>query len=330
MSKDISELKKVLIIRLSSMGDILLTTPLIRSIRKQNKDAQIDFVLREEFFDILKDNPHLTNVYKYSKQSSGKKELLRSLKSNKYELIIDLQNNKRSTGLTSQLQGKVVWFKKNSLKKFLLVRFKINLLKGLPQIAVRYAQSAGIKLDDDGLEIFTNETADQRLKLNDKYIGLCPGAKHFTKRWIKEYFIELGKKLEGDGFKVLLFGGPDEIELCENIANELPDSLNLCDESILKTAINMKMCKAVYTNDSGTMHLASAVKVPVIAFFGSTVREFGFYPYKAKSVELEIDNLKCRPCTHIGRKSCPLTHFNCMKQITPELAFGSLQKILAS
>ena len=327
---DISGFKKILIIRLSSIGDILLTTPLIRSLKKQNPEAQIDFVLKGEFFDLLKNNPHLSNVYQYSKQYSPKRELIHSLKSNKYELIIDLQNNKRSTGLTSQLQGKVVWFKKNSLKKFLLVRFKINLLNGLPQIPVRYANSAGIKLDDDGLEVFTNETADQRLKLNEKYIGLCPGAKHFTKRWLKEYFSELGKKLEDDGFKVLFFGGPDEIELCENIANELPDSLNLCDESILKTAVNMKMCKAVYSNDSGTMHLASAVKVPVIAFFGSTVREFGFYPYKTNSVELENDKLKCRPCTHIGRKSCPLTHFNCMKEITPDIAFNSLQKILAS
>jgi len=312
------------------MGDILLSTPLIRSIRSQNQDAQIDFVLKEELFDILKDNPQLTNVYKYSKQSSGKKELLRSLKSNKYELIIDLQNNNRSTALTSKLQGKIVWFKKNNLKKFLLVRFKINFLKGLPQIPVRYAHSAGINLDDDGLEIFTNETADKKLKLNEKYIGLCPGAKHFTKRWPKEYFIELGKKLELAGYKIVLFGGPDEINLCKEIANELSDPLNLCNESILKTAANMKMCKLIYTNDSGTMHLASAVKVPVIAFFGSTVKEFGFFPYKAKSIELEVDKLKCRPCTHIGRKSCPLTHFKCMKEISPELAFNSLEKFQVS
>ena len=123
------------------------------------------------------------------------------------------------------------------MKKSLLVRFKINLLKGLPQIPVRYAHSAGINLDDDGLEIFTNETADQKLNLNEKYIGLCPGAKHFTKRWPKEYFIKLGKKLEQAEYKIILFGGPEEIELCENIANELPDSLNLCDESILKCSV---------------------------------------------------------------------------------------------
>ncbi len=91
----------------------------------------------------------------------------------------------------------------------------------------------------------------------------------------------------------------------------------------------MKMCKAIYTNDSGAMHLAAAVKVPVIAFFGSTVSEFGFFPYKAKSIQLENKNLSCRPCTHIGRKSCPKIHFKCMKELKPELAFKSLHNLLA-
>jgi lipopolysaccharide heptosyltransferase II len=330
MVKNISELKKILIIRLSSMGDILLTTPLLRSIKRQNPSIQIDFVIKEVFFELLKNNPHLTNIYKYSKQSSEKQELINSLKANKYDLVIDLQNNLRSAELTRKLYRKTYLFKKNSIKKILLVHFKINRLKNSPQIPVRYATAARIKLDEEGLEIFVNEIADSRLSLNEKYIGLCPGAKHFTKRWPKEYFVELGKKLESEGFKVVLFGGPDEIEISGEIGNQLNNPLILCNESVLQTAANMKMCKAIYTNDSGTMHLAGAVKVPVIAFFGSTVREFGFYPYRTQNIVLEISNLPCRPCTHIGRKSCPLNHFNCMKEITPELAFNSLKRMQIS
>ncbi len=330
MVKDISELKKILIIRLSSMGDILLATPLIRSIKKQNPTIQIDFLLKKEFVELLENNPHLTNIYEYSNESSAKKELVTSLKLNKYDFVIDLQNNNRSRELTLKLNYKTFHFKKNNVKKFLLVHFKINLLKSAPPISVRYAKAASINLDTEGLDLFTENIANSSLKLNEKYIGLCPGAKHFTKRWPKEYFIELGKMLETKGYKVILFGGPDEMEITNEIAIQLDGSLNLCNESILQTAANMKMCKAIYTNDSGTMHLACAVKVPVVAFFGSTVKEFGFYPYKTQNVVLEIKNLPCRPCTHIGRKSCPLNHFKCMTEIKPELAFDNLKRLQLS
>jgi heptosyltransferase-2 len=330
MIKEISDLKKILIIRLSSMGDILLTTPLIRSIKKLNPNIQIDFVIKTEFFDVLKHNPYLNNIYQYSKHTSEKRELINSLKANRYEIVIDLQNNLRSREIIRHLDCKIQRFKKNSINKFLLVHFKINKLKDAHQIPVRYAETAGIELDTEGLDFFTSNEPDPKLKTNDKFIGLCPGAKHFTKRWPKEYFIELGKKLESTGYKVAIFGGPDEVELIEELTGQLNSALNFCNENILQTAANMKMCRAIYTNDSGAMHLASAMKVPIIAFFGSTVREFGFFPYKAKSIELENKNLSCRPCTHIGRKSCPKIHFKCMKEIKPELAFNSLSNLQIS
>jgi len=324
---DINGIKKILVIRLSSMGDILLATPLIRSIKKQNSDAQIDFLLKGEFFDILRNNPHLSNLYRYSKLSSEKEELIDLLKSSSYDVVIDLQNNHRSKELTRNFDSRILRFKKHHIKKFLLVQFKINLLKELPQVPLRYAHTAGVKLDDEGLEIFTDNIADERLEVNGKIVGLCPGAKHFTKRWPKKYFIELGQKLEKENFIIALFGGSAETEVCNEIAGQLKKPINLCNENILKTAANMKMCSSIYTNDSGTMHLACAVNVPVIAFFGSTVKEFGFYPYRAKSVELEVKNLSCRPCTHIGRKACPQIHFKCMNEITPELAHSRLKKL---
>ena len=312
------------------MGDILLTTPLIRSLKKQNPAIQIDFVLKEEFFELVKNNPNLTNIHLYSKQSFEKQILINTLISSNYEIVIDLQNNIRSKEITKPLHCQTFRFKKNDVKKFLLVNFKINRLKYASQIPVRYAEAAGINLDDEGLDLFTDAVADPRLDLIEKYIGLCPGAKHFTKRWPKEYFIELGKQLESAGYKVVLFGGLNELELSSEISNQLSSPVNLCGDSILQTTANMKMCKAIYTNDSGAMHLACAAKVPVIAIFGSTVKEFGFYPYKALSIELEVKNLPCRPCTHIGRKSCPNIHFKCMKEIKPELAFTSLNKFLIS
>ncbi len=104
--------------------------------------------------------------------------------------------------------------------------------------------------------------------------------------------------------------------------------INLCNENdVMQTAANMMMCNVVYCNDSGLMHLATAVNIPVIAFFGSTVKEFGFFPYKSKSLVLESNRLLCRPCTHIGKKSCPQKHFSCMLNITPEEAFNSLNLV---
>jgi heptosyltransferase-2 len=325
---DFSKLQKILIIRLSSIGDILLTTPLIRSIKKINPEIQIDFVLKEEFFELVKNNPNLTNIHIYTKQSFEKQILINTLRSNNYEIVIDLQNNLRSREITRSLHCRILRFKKNSINKFLLVHFKINKLKDAPQIPIRYAEAAGVELDTEGLDFFTDNEPDPKLKTDEKYIGLCPGAKHFTKRWPKEYFIEMAKRLESTGYKVVFFGGLEEVELCFEMGNQIENALNLCNTNILQVGSDMKMCRAIYTNDSGLMHLASAVKVPVIAFFGSTVKEFGFYPYKTKYIELENKNLSCRPCTHIGRKSCPKIHFKCMKEIKPELALNNLQNLL--
>lgn len=329
MAIDFSKLNKILIIRLSSIGDILLTTPLIRSIKKRNPNIQIDFVLREEFFELMQNNPNLTNVHKYTKHSFEKQILTNALIANKYELVIDLQNNLRSREIVRPLHCKILRFKKNNFKKFLLVHFKINKLKDALQIPVRYAEAAGVQLDTEGLDFFTENLPDPRLDKDEKYIGLCPGAKHFTKRWPTEYFADLANSLESAGYKIVLFGGLEEVELCFELENKIKNALNLCNTSILQVGSDLKMCRAIYTNDSGLMHLASAIKVPVIAFFGSTVREFGFYPYKAKSIELENKNLSCRPCTHIGRKSCPKIHFKCMKEIKTDQAFNSLNKLLA-
>jgi lipopolysaccharide heptosyltransferase II len=327
---DFSKLTKILIIRLSSIGDILLTTPLIRSIKKKNPALQIDFVLKEEFFELMLNNPYLTNIYKYTKHSFEKQILINSLISNDYNLVIDLQNNLRSREITRPLHCRIFRFKKNSINKFLLVHFKINKLKDAPQIPVRYAETADVELDSEGLDFFTASEPDKKLKACEKYIGLCPGSKHFTKRWPKEYFIELGKRLEFIGYKIVLFGGLEEVELCFEMEKQFTNAINLCNNSISQVASDMKMCRAIYSNDSGLMHLASAVKIPVISFFGSTVREFGFFPYKAKSIALEIENLSCRPCTHIGRKTCLKIHFKCMKEIKPELAFNTLQNIMAT
>jgi heptosyltransferase-2 len=328
MKINLNLVNKILVIRLSSLGDILLTTPLNRALKNMNTKLQLDFVLREEYEELLKNNPHINRIYKYTNHKFEKQIVFNSILDEEYDLVIDLQNNIRSKELVRMLKCPVIKFKKNNIKKFLLVRFKINKLKNADPIPIRYANVLfNISLDEEGLDFFTDNQINSGLNSTDNFIGLCPGAKHFTKQWPKEYFIKLGKKLESEGYKIVLFGGVEEVKTCDEIEKKLQNVLNLCNTSILQLGADMKMCKAIYTNDSGLMHLATAVKVPVISIFGSTVKEFGFFPYKARSVVLENKELTCRPCTHIGRSSCPEGHFNCMNQVTPDNAFNALKMV---
>jgi len=327
---NLEKVKKILIIRLSSLGDILLTTPLLRSLKEMYPNISIDIILRERSEVLLINNQNVDKIFKYAYSKLEKQILFNSIIAQNYELVIDLQNNFRTRELTRILKCPVFKLKKRHIDKFLFVYFKINRLKDAPPIPVRYANAFDMfELDSYGLDFKTDNQPNEQLQTGEKFVGLCPGARHYTKRWPKGYYAELGKLLESNKYKVVLLGGKDDQDLCNEIANELSNPVNLCKKnSIMQTAADMMMCKVVYCNDSGLMHLATAVNVPVIAFFGSTVKEFGFFPYKSKSLVLERDRLQCRPCTHIGKKRCPQKHFSCMLEITPEDAYKSLNLVL--
>jgi len=320
---NLKNVKKLLIIRLSSLGDILLTTPLIRSIKKQYPQISIDFILKEQYRDILKHNKFITNMLLYEKDED-------KLSSNNYNLIIDLQNNFRSRKITRSLKSTAIKFNKYNFEKFLLVHFKINRLRSLPQIPVRYSNTiSNFNLDDGGLDLFLPENINSNLIDTKKYIGMAPGSKHFTKMWPIDYYVQLGEELKHNGYDIVLFGGKDDEQICKQIKDALPFAVNLCnDNDLIQTVTNMKRCLAVVCNDSGLMHAACAVKVPVLTFFGSTVQEFGFGPYKNNNLILENNSLTCRPCSHIGRNSCPKKHFRCMKDLSPQTAFNNLKKLL--
>lgn len=326
----LSEINRILIIRLSSLGDILLTTPLIRAIKRENPAIQIDFLLRIEYRDLLIKNPNINELLLFSRNDFENLNLVKSLRNKNYELIIDLQNNLRSRGITSKLSGKKLRFDKKSFQKILLVKSKVNLLKNSPSIPVRYANVIdGLELDDQGLDLFTDNEPSSEIKKLENVIGLCPGARHFTKRWPIEYFIQLSRFLIQNNFNVALFGGKIDKEFCKQIKGVVPEVINLQnDDNILQTAADMKLCKAIVCNDSGLMHAASAIGTKVLTIFGSSVKEFGFTPYNCKSLILENNSLSCRPCSHIGRESCPEEHFSCMKEIKPDFVFNELLKLL--
>ena len=233
--------------------------------------------MREEYQDVLINNPYINKLFLFKRNK--KINIPDELISGKYDLIIDLQNNIRSAGTRDKIKSDSVRiFDKRTLDKLLLVKFKINNLKESKQIPVRYAESVDrFELDEDGLDLFTG---NEKASINGKdknYIGFAPGSRHFTKSWPEDYYISLGKKLSDEGKTIVLFGGKEDTKLCEEISKSIFNSIDLSNNNnLLLTAANMKECKAIVCNDSGLMHTACAMKVPVLAFFGSTVTEFGF------------------------------------------------------
>jgi lipopolysaccharide heptosyltransferase II len=289
-------------------------------------------IVRDEYADTIKLNPYISQKHYYSRNDQTNKELIKILSNFNYDFVLDLQNNLRSKKITSSLNTKIERFKKSSWQKFLLVNFKINKLKNAPQIPIRYSGTvSGLTLNRKGIDLVSDKNSSEKILDKNNLIGFCPGARHFTKRWPKEYFIKLGNLLIERGYQVVLFGGKIDEELCSEIANEISGSINLSnDDDLLQTTSDMRKCITVVCNDSGLMHVASATNTKIIAVFGSTVKEFGFAPYNCDNLILENNSLSCRPCSHIGKDHCPKKHFNCMMALRPEYVFDKVISFISN
>lgn len=322
--------KHILIIRLSSLGDVLLTTPLLSSIKQELPEANISFLVRKEYGDILRHNPQIDNLLELERSDDSFEEMIKIISSESYDLILDLQNNLRSKKLLTHCSGEVRKFKKHNIKKFLFVHCKIQMLKTLPPIPERYILDTGFRVNKSAkLELHLPDTVKPSVK-GKQLIGFCPGAKHYSKRYPYYAFIELGKMLQENGFMVVLFGGKDDYEVCNSIADALPDAMLATTENdIYQLAKDMQQCDAIVCNDSGLMHVACAMGVPVVTIFGSTVKEFGFAPYKNSHFLMENNYILCRPCSHIGKSECPKKHFKCMKTITPKSVFEHIKSLIS-
>lgn len=320
---------KILIIRLSSMGDVLLTSKLIRNLRKNFKNSIIKFITNKEYEDLIKYNPYLDEYLLYEKYNIDKiNELQNNLNEFKPDLIIDLQNNKRSKELTKNFTNNIFKFDKRTFYKLLLVYTKINKTTKyelIPDLYCKTLKLPNFEIDNLGLEIWLNNNENYENIQNRKYykknkykIAVAPGATFKTKRIPNDILIKilknLSKKLEIEYF---LIGGKDEIDISNRIEQEI-DCINYTGRlSILETARIVDQSDLLITNDTGIMHIASARRIPIIVFYGGTIPNFGFVPYHTPHIIFEND-LWCRPCSHIGRNFCPLLHFNCMKKFNDE------------
>lgn len=315
---------KFLIIRFSSIGDIVLATPLVRCLRKKFPSAEIDFAVKEQNAGVLSGNPHISNIIPCKNSIF---DIIAKLRAQKYDYVLDIHGNFRSFIVSLFLGGKILKSRRYLLERFMLTEFGINLFGQAAPVAGRYLGAAsrlGVEADGLGTEFYIDKNIkNQRGVPPGIYAGLCPVSVWNTKRWPAENFIELGKKIAAkSGCGILIFGGPRDAEYCEGIKKSIGGpAFNLCCASIQETAFYLTMCRVLVTSDTGVMHVADALKIPVIALFGPTVKEFGFYPQGAASKVISVD-LSCRPCSTKGSRKCPVGNFRCMKGISAEEVFS--------
>lgn len=326
-------MKKILIIRFSSIGDIILTTPVVRCIRQQIDGCEIHYLIKTQFASVISENPYIDRIFTIKNSIN---EVIPALKAEKYDLVIDLHKNFRSLGVKLRLMKTSHSFPKLNFKKWLLVHFKINRMPDL-HIVDRYFEAikkTGVKNDFAGLDYFIPEKDVVKLTslppgFQDGYAGLVIGGKHKTKQLPVEKTIQLCKSLH---FPVVILGGKEDREEAEKIADSSGiTAYNSCGlYNLNQSASLVQQAKVVITNDTGLMHIAAAFHKKIISIWGNTVPELGMYPYlpqqKDRYFIFEVKHLSCRPCSKIGFTNCPKKHFRCMMdQNTSEIAAQARQ-----
>jgi ADP-heptose:LPS heptosyltransferase len=313
---------KILIIRFSSIGDIVLTSPIMRCIKEQMKDVEIHYLTKKSFQNVLVNSPNIDTLHVIDRHLS---EIVPKLKNEKFDLIIDLHHNLRTLNLKRKLKVKSYSFDKLNLEKFLVTKFKINRLPKL-HIVDRYfktIESIHITNDQKGLDYFINVKDEIDIKktlpinFSDGYYALVVGGSYFTKQ------ISLNKLDEICSYSKLplvLLGGKEDEDKAELLYKKHPSkTFNLCGKiSLNQSASLIKQSVIVITSDTGLMHIAAAYRKKIISIWGNTIPEFGMGPYlpNENSEILEVKNLSCRPCSKLGYNHCPKGHFKCMNDIS--------------
>ena len=318
---------KILVIRLSSIGDIILTTPVLEALKKRYPDAQIDFLVMDTFKDAIEGVPLVDNLILFPKTAyRGLYGLFRfgqQLSQNRYDMVIDLHAQIRSIIICNRLNARVLRYRKRVWWKSMLVPLRLIKYKVDDTIVGNYFRplsALGISHHDERFWFYFKKSDLQALPWEDDYVVLAPGAANETKKWLPEYFGQLGSLIKK---KVLLIGGQAEFDTFENIRQIIGDRcLNMAGSLSLKeSAAVISAAQYVVSNDSGPFHIARAVGTKVYVIFGPT--DPGMFSYDNNAV-LIYAYIECSPCSLHGDKKCPQGHFRCMKELTPEKVYATI------
>jgi len=315
---------KILVIRLSSIGDIILTTPVLEAIKDKYPDAILDFLVMDKFEDAISGNKNIDNLIIFKKEKYkgilGIIRFSKKLKENRYDLVIDLHSKIRPILISKIIGNKVLRYKKRSWWKTLFVKLRImkyNVDDTIVRNYFRPLDVLGVYYTKEKLKFnFEKENAEKVKEFKD-FVVMSPGAANNTKKWPKEYFAALGKRFEE---KIVLIGGQDDFNDFELIKKEIGDKcVNLAGKLSLKeSGALISQSKYVITNDSGPFHIARGVGTKVFVIFGPT--DPGMFEYDEDSILL-FEDVQCSPCSLHGNKKCPKGHFKCMKELTPEKVY---------
>jgi heptosyltransferase II len=337
---------KILIVQTAFIGDVVLALPLAQVLRKKLPDAQIDFVAIPRAAGLLVNHPAINNIIIFDKRGVDKGvfgliNLSRKLKSQNYDVAIVPHRSIRSA-LLVRLAGckKRIGFSKSAGKKLFTdivtyppsmheVERNLTLLRKMAIVHNEKEPPHVYPMDNDK-EVVDKILFDEEILNIKKLICVAPGSVWKTKRWMMESYVELVQKLVGTGFTVGLIGGEDDFHLCNLILKsvDMGGVFNTAGKlTLLQSAEMIKRCNVLVSNDSAPIHLAAAVNTPVVAIFGATVPAFGFAPYSDRSVVVETDGLKCRPCSIHGGNECPIKTFDCMKRITADMVFEKVMDV---
>lgn len=313
---------KILLLRFSSIGDIVLTSPVIRCL-KQQTGAELHMLSKTAFAPVLMANPHLSRVFLFNKDVA---EVLPQLRSERYDWVIDLHQNLRSFRVKMALRRPNKSFYKLNLQKWLLVHTGLDLLPPV-HIVARYMATVrhlGVHYDGQGLDYFIPQQEEVILSdlspnlVPEQYVVFVIGANHATKRLPEDKIAAVCRHMTQP---VLLLGGKPEEAAGQFIAEKSGAHVfNLCGRlSLHQSASVVRQAASVITHDTGMMHIAAAFRKKIISIWGNTIPEFGMYPFypdgQDQNTTIEVENLSCRPCSKIGHEKCPRKHFRCMNDL---------------
>lgn len=331
---------KILIIRFSAIGDIVLTSPVIRTLRSNFPDAEIHFFTKKGMEDLLRYNPYISQVHLLEKDNLNLK--IKELRNINFDYVFDLHNNLRTFWIKMCLQKPTFSFKKQNWDRYLFTKWK-KKNREIRHVVDRYLdtcrdfeQKTGIllKYDKKGLDFFlpeikTKKTSSVSKNINPKFsYSVVLGATHKTKKWLPTYFIQLLNEIN---LPVILLGGKSEMAEAEEIAANLTCTYynSVGKHSLLESAYLMSQTRFVLTHDTGFMHIAAALGMKIVSLWGSTSPDLGFSPYMSDNISLEMKDLACHPCSKIGLATCPEGHFRCMKDLLPNKVAEAIREILA-
>ncbi len=330
---------KLLVIRFSSIGDIVLTTPIVRCIKQQRPDIQLHYATKSTFRAVIAHNPHIDKIH-YLEDDLNL--FIEELKKEKFDYVVDLHNNIRTARIKQALDTESHAFSKLNVRKWLLVNFKMNVMPD-KSIVERYFETVkplGIRNDGQGLDYFVPDQAqttyhDIPMSHSAGFVGCVIGGSYNTKKFPVAKWKEFCEKVP---YPVILLGGPEDREEGQEIAAQDPVKIyNACGKFNLNESADLvRRSKVIVSNDTGLMHIAAAFKKTVISLWGNTSPEMGMFPYYGfnnlkervapQSIIMENKELYCHPCSKLGYGKCPKKHFRCMIELDVDQIVAYVKK----